>query len=49
MLYRYLLNPFLITSVSFTVSLLSFCFHDLSINESGVLEYPTILVCFELL
>ena len=33
-----------ITSVSFTVSLFSFCFHDLSIDESGVLKYPTIIV-----
>ena len=41
-----------ITSVSFAVSLFSFCFHDLSIAESGVLRFPTIIVwgamCFEL-
>ena len=30
--------------VSFTGSLLSFCFHDLSINESGVLKSLTIIV-----
>ena len=34
----------LITSVSFTVSLFSFYFHDLSIAESGVLKFPTIIV-----
>jgi hypothetical protein len=33
-----------ITSVSFTVSLFTFCFHDLSIDESGVLKSPTIIV-----
>ena len=33
-----------ITSVSFTVSLFTFCFHDLSIGESGVLKSPTIIV-----
>ena len=33
-----------IASVSFTVSLFSFCFHDLSIAESGVLKSPTIIV-----
>jgi hypothetical protein len=33
-----------ITSVSFTVSLFSFCFHDQSIPESGVLKSPTIIV-----
>jgi hypothetical protein len=32
------------TSVSFTVSLFSFCFHDLSIGESGVLKSPIITV-----
>ena len=32
------------TSASFTVSLFSFCFHDLSIDESGVLRSPTIIV-----
>jgi hypothetical protein len=45
MFYRYLLNPFFITSVSFTVSLFSFCLHDMCIDESGVLKYPTITVC----
>ena len=38
MFYVYLLNPFSLTSVSFTESLFSFCFHDLSIGESGVLS-----------
>ena len=33
-----------ITSLSFTVSLFSFCFNDLSIGESGVLKSPTIIV-----
>ena len=34
------------TSVSFfTMSLFSFCFQDLSIDESGVLKSPTITVC----
>jgi hypothetical protein len=27
------------------VSLFSFCFQDLSIDESGVLKSPTIIVC----
>jgi hypothetical protein len=27
------------------VSLFSFCLHDLSIDESGVLKSPTIIVC----
>jgi hypothetical protein len=31
--------------VSFTVSLFSFRFHDLSIAESGVLKSPTNIVC----
>ena len=34
-----------ITSTSFTLSLFSFCFHDLSIDESGVLNSPPIIVC----
>jgi hypothetical protein len=33
-----------ITSISFTVPLFSFCFHDLSIDEVGVLKSPTIIV-----
>ena len=33
------------TSVSFTGSLLSFCFQNLSINERGVLKSSTIIVC----
>jgi hypothetical protein len=32
-------------SVSFTVSLFSFYFHYLSIDESGVLKSLTIIVC----
>ena len=45
MFYRYLLKIiWSITSVSFTVSLFSFCFHDLSIAEGGVLKSPTITV-----
>ena len=27
------------------MSLLSFCFYDLSIDESGVMKSPTIIVC----
>jgi hypothetical protein len=34
-----------ITSVSFTVFLFTFCFHDLSIDESGVLKSLTIIAC----
>ena len=33
-----------ITSVSFTVSLFSFCFHVLIIDEREVLKSPTIIV-----
>jgi len=33
-----------ITSVSFSVSLFSFCFYDRSIAESGVLKFLTIIV-----
>jgi hypothetical protein len=45
MFYRYLFNFFwFITPVSFTVSLFSFYFKDLSIGESGVLKSPTIIV-----
>jgi hypothetical protein len=32
------------TSVNFTESLFSFCFHNLSIDESRVLKSPTIIV-----
>ena len=35
-------------SASFAVSLFSFCFHDLSIGESGVLKSPTIIVWGEM-
>jgi hypothetical protein len=45
MFYRYLKYIFFIISVSFTVSLLSFYFQDLSIDESWVLKYPNIIVC----
>jgi hypothetical protein len=46
MFYRYLLKIiWSITSVSFTVSLFSFCFQYLSIDESEVLKSPTIIVC----
>ena len=38
-------NPSLfITSVGFNVSVFSFCFHDLSIDESGVLRFTTNIV-----
>jgi hypothetical protein len=33
------------TFVSFTESLFRFCFQELSIDESGVLKSPTIIVC----
>jgi hypothetical protein len=33
-----------VNSVNFTMSLFSFCFHDPSIDESGVLKSPTIIV-----
>ena len=33
-----------ITSFSFTMSLFSLCFHDMSIGESGVLKSFTIIV-----
>ena len=46
MFYKYLLDPFVfITSVSFIVSLFSFCVNDQSIAESTVLNSPTIIVC----
>jgi hypothetical protein len=47
MFYRYLLDIYRwpITSVSLTVSLFSLRFYDLSIDESGVLKSPTIIVC----
>ena len=34
-----------IISVTFTVSLFSFCFHDLSIAESWVFNSSTVIVC----
>ena len=33
------------TSVSFTVSLFSFCANDQSTGESGVLNFSTVIVC----
>jgi len=36
---------FFITSFSFSVSLFVFCFHNLFIDESGVLKSTTIIVC----
>ena len=44
MFYKHVRSIWFITSVSFTVTLLSFCFHDLSIAENGVLKSPTIIV-----
>ena len=44
MFYKYVKSIRFITSVSFTVSLFRFCFHDLSIAESWVLKSPTIIV-----
>jgi hypothetical protein len=43
--YKYLLDLFGSQLVSFTVSLFSLCFHDLAIDESGVLKSPTMIVC----
>ena len=37
-------SKWFINSASFTVSLFSFCFHVLSIGESGELRSPTIIV-----
>jgi hypothetical protein len=45
MFYKYVRTIWFITSVNFTVSLFSFCFHDLSIAESEVLKSPTITMC----
>jgi hypothetical protein len=49
MFYKYVRSIWFKTSVSFTVSLFSFCFHDLSIDENGVLTYYCVGcdVCFE--
>ena len=44
MFYRYVKSISFIMSVSFHVSLFSFFFQDLSIDESGVLKSPTIIV-----
>jgi hypothetical protein len=44
MFYRSVKSIWFITSVSFMVSLYSFCFHDPSIDECGVLKSPTIFV-----
>lgn len=33
-----------ITSFIFTVSLINFCFHDLSIGANGVLKSPNIII-----
>jgi len=38
-------STWFITYGRFTVFLFSFCFCDLSIDESGVLKSPTIIVC----
>jgi hypothetical protein len=38
-----------ITSSSFTVSLFSFCFDDLSIGENGILRSPLLMCAFNLL
>jgi hypothetical protein len=38
----------IISSISFTVSLFSFCFHDLSISKSGVLKSTTIIVWYSM-
>ena len=42
---RYVKSIWFITSVSSTLCLFSFCFNDLFIGESGVLNSPTINVC----
>jgi hypothetical protein len=33
-----------ITSLSSNVFLFSVCFHEMSIDESGILKFPTIIV-----
>ena len=43
-MYMSINSNWFITSASFTVSLFSFHFNDLSIGESGVLRSPTIIV-----
>jgi len=44
MFCRYLLKTiWFITFISFTVSLFSFCFNDLSVGEHGDFECPTII------
>ena len=43
-LYIYLNSNWFKASISFIVSLFSFCFPDRSIGESGVLKSPTIIV-----
>ena len=44
MFYSYVRSIWFITSVSFTVSLFNFCFHNLSIAERKVLKFPNIIV-----
>jgi hypothetical protein len=44
MFYKYVRSIWFKTSVSFTVSLFSFCFHYLTIDKSGMLKSPTIIV-----
>ena len=43
-IYIFVKSICFINSVCFTVSLFSYCFYDLSIDESGVLKSPTIIV-----
>ena len=43
-IYIYVKTNWSNASISFTVSLFSFCFLDLSIEESGMLKSPTIIV-----
>ena len=44
----YIICSWFIVSASFTVSLFSICFHDISICESGVLKSATIIVWSEM-
>ena len=44
MFHIYVKSNWFKASISFTVSLFSFCFPDQSIEESGVLKSPTIIV-----
>jgi len=50
MFYRCVIFIWFITFVSFSVSLFSYCFHDLSIDECGVMKFPHLAfqVCWDI-